>query len=35
MFNLPVLKSLEQKKNLAFHEVKQIGTDLRILARFI
>ena len=35
MFNLPVLESLEQKKNLTFHEVKQIGPDLRILARFI
>lgn len=35
MFNLPVLESLEHKKNLAFHEVKQIGADLRILARFI
>lgn len=35
MFNLPVLESLENKKSLAFHEVKQIGADLRILARFI
>ena len=35
MFNLPALESLEQKKNLTFHEVKQIGADLRILARFI
>jgi len=35
MFNLPVLESLEDKKSLAFHEVKQIGADLRILARFI
>lgn len=35
MFNLPALESLEDKKNLAFHEVKQIGADLRILARFI
>ena len=35
MFNLPVLESLEQKKKLAFHEVKQLGADLRILARFI
>lgn len=34
MFNLPVIESLEQKKNLTFHEVKQIGADLRILARF-
>jgi len=35
MFNLPALESLEHKKNLTFHEVKQIGADLRILARFI
>lgn len=35
MFNLPVLESLEQKKNLAFHEVRQIGADVRILARFL
>jgi diaminohydroxyphosphoribosylaminopyrimidine deaminase/5-amino-6-(5-phosphoribosylamino)uracil reductase len=34
MFNLPAPESLEQKKTLAFHEVKQIGADLRILARF-
>ncbi|GGI54364.1 bifunctional diaminohydroxyphosphoribosylaminopyrimidine deaminase/5-amino-6-(5-phosphoribosylamino)uracil reductase RibD [Oxalicibacterium solurbis] len=34
MFNLPALESLEQKKSLAFHDVKQIGADLRILARF-
>jgi len=35
MFNLPELVSLEQKKNLIFHEIKQIGPDLRMLARFI
>jgi len=34
MFNLPALESLAQKKTLAFHDVKQIGADLRILARF-
>lgn len=34
MFNLPALESLQQKKTLAFHDVKQIGADLRILARF-
>jgi len=34
MFNLSAPESLEQKKNLRFHEVKQIGADLRILARF-
>lgn len=35
MFNLPKLTSLQKKKSLAFHSVKQIGDDLRILARFI
>ncbi|MGH8808018.1 MAG: bifunctional diaminohydroxyphosphoribosylaminopyrimidine deaminase/5-amino-6-(5-phosphoribosylamino)uracil reductase RibD [Noviherbaspirillum sp.] len=35
VFNLPVLDSLEQRQLLSFHEVKQIGPDLRILARFI
>lgn len=35
MFNLPALESLEQKQGLAFHDIKQIGPDLRILARFI
>lgn len=35
MFNLPALESLEQKRNLAFHDIKQIGPDLRILARFV
>src|SRR5690606_1825334 len=34
MFNLPSLDRLEDKHALAFHEVKRIGTDLRILARF-
>lgn len=34
MFNLPALESLAQKKTLAFNDVKQIGADLRILARF-
>lgn len=34
MFNLPALESLQQKKTLVFHDVKQIGADLRILARF-
>jgi diaminohydroxyphosphoribosylaminopyrimidine deaminase/5-amino-6-(5-phosphoribosylamino)uracil reductase len=33
MFELPALKSLERKITLKFHEVKQIGADLRILAR--
>lgn len=35
MFDLPALQSLDGKKELSFHEVKQIGPDLRILARFI
>jgi len=34
MFNLAPPGSLEQRRRLAFHEVKQIGDDLRILARF-
>ncbi|TFW20897.1 bifunctional diaminohydroxyphosphoribosylaminopyrimidine deaminase/5-amino-6-(5-phosphoribosylamino)uracil reductase RibD [Duganella callida] len=34
MFNLPALTDLSHKKHLKFHEVKQIGEDLRILARF-
>jgi diaminohydroxyphosphoribosylaminopyrimidine deaminase/5-amino-6-(5-phosphoribosylamino)uracil reductase len=35
LFNLPMLDALEDRRNLIFHEVKQIGPDLRILARFI
>ncbi|WP_373991278.1 bifunctional diaminohydroxyphosphoribosylaminopyrimidine deaminase/5-amino-6-(5-phosphoribosylamino)uracil reductase RibD [Duganella sp. BuS-21] len=34
MFALPALTDLTQKKQLKFHEVQQIGQDLRILARF-
>lgn len=34
LFNLPVLDKLEHRRMLAFHEVTQIGPDLRILARF-
>ncbi|MHA4870465.1 bifunctional diaminohydroxyphosphoribosylaminopyrimidine deaminase/5-amino-6-(5-phosphoribosylamino)uracil reductase RibD [Duganella sp. PWIR1] len=34
MFSLPALTDLTQKKQLKFHEVQQIGQDLRILARF-
>ena len=34
MFALPALAQLDQKYRLKFHEVKQIGDDLRILARF-
>lgn len=35
MFALSALDSLDQRKQLRFHEIKQIGPDLRILARFI
>jgi diaminohydroxyphosphoribosylaminopyrimidine deaminase/5-amino-6-(5-phosphoribosylamino)uracil reductase len=34
MFALPVLTNLAEKRQLKFHEVKQIGEDLRIIARF-
>jgi diaminohydroxyphosphoribosylaminopyrimidine deaminase/5-amino-6-(5-phosphoribosylamino)uracil reductase len=34
MFALGPLDSLEQRQRLKFHEVKQVGADLRILARF-
>ncbi|OWW22473.1 bifunctional diaminohydroxyphosphoribosylaminopyrimidine deaminase/5-amino-6-(5-phosphoribosylamino)uracil reductase RibD [Noviherbaspirillum denitrificans] len=34
LFDLPTLESLDGRKALAFHEIKQIGPDLRILARF-
>jgi diaminohydroxyphosphoribosylaminopyrimidine deaminase/5-amino-6-(5-phosphoribosylamino)uracil reductase len=33
MFALDALTSLDQKQQLHFHEVRQIGADLRILAR--
>ena len=35
LFDLPALDSLDERRKLAFHEIKQIHTDLRILARFI
>lgn len=35
MFDLAALDTLDQRCELSFHEVKQIGPDLRILARFI
>ncbi|MDB5761356.1 MAG: ribD [Herminiimonas sp.] len=35
LFDLPALDTLDGKRPLSFHEVKQIGPDLRILARFI
>jgi diaminohydroxyphosphoribosylaminopyrimidine deaminase/5-amino-6-(5-phosphoribosylamino)uracil reductase len=34
MFALPALTSLDRQRRLKFHEVQQIGADLRILARF-
>jgi len=34
LFDLGTLASLEDKCQLSFHEIKQIGADLRILARF-
>ncbi|MES2537488.1 MAG: bifunctional diaminohydroxyphosphoribosylaminopyrimidine deaminase/5-amino-6-(5-phosphoribosylamino)uracil reductase RibD [Pseudomonadota bacterium] len=34
LFDLRALESLDGKRALSFHEVKQIGADLRILARF-
>jgi diaminohydroxyphosphoribosylaminopyrimidine deaminase/5-amino-6-(5-phosphoribosylamino)uracil reductase len=33
MFELGPLQSLEQRRRLKFHEVRQVGEDLRILAR--
>ena len=34
MFNLPALDNLEQRYQLSFHDIKRVGADLRILARF-
>jgi diaminohydroxyphosphoribosylaminopyrimidine deaminase/5-amino-6-(5-phosphoribosylamino)uracil reductase len=34
MFALPALATLAGKQQLKFHEVKQVGDDLRLLARF-
>jgi diaminohydroxyphosphoribosylaminopyrimidine deaminase / 5-amino-6-(5-phosphoribosylamino)uracil reductase len=34
LFNLPALADLDGKRDLRFHEIRQIGPDLRILARF-
>lgn len=34
MFALPSLSTLEDRQQLQFHDVVQVGTDLRILARF-
>jgi diaminohydroxyphosphoribosylaminopyrimidine deaminase/5-amino-6-(5-phosphoribosylamino)uracil reductase len=35
LFDLPALDTLDAKRVLSFHEVKHIGADLRILARFL
>nr|WP_154374079.1 bifunctional diaminohydroxyphosphoribosylaminopyrimidine deaminase/5-amino-6-(5-phosphoribosylamino)uracil reductase RibD [Pseudoduganella rivuli] len=35
MFALPALTELSGKHTLTFHEVTQVGADLRILARFV
>jgi diaminohydroxyphosphoribosylaminopyrimidine deaminase/5-amino-6-(5-phosphoribosylamino)uracil reductase len=35
LFDLKALDRLDGKRLLSFHEVKQIGPDLRILARFL
>ena len=34
MFALPTLTDLKQQRTLQFHQVQQVGEDLRILARF-
>jgi diaminohydroxyphosphoribosylaminopyrimidine deaminase/5-amino-6-(5-phosphoribosylamino)uracil reductase len=34
LFDLPALDDLAGQRRLAFHEVRQLGPDLRILARF-
>ena len=35
MFNLPELASLEDKRRLAIGDMRMVGADLRVLARFI
>jgi len=35
MFALPALTELDRKHRLKFHDIKQIGDDVRILARFV
>ena len=35
MFSLPALTDLNQQQRLHFHQISQIGPDLRILARFL
>jgi len=34
MFALPALQQLDQKVRLRFHDIKQTGEDIRVLARF-
>ena len=34
MFALPALEQLDQQYRLRFHDVRQVGEDLRVLARF-
>jgi diaminohydroxyphosphoribosylaminopyrimidine deaminase/5-amino-6-(5-phosphoribosylamino)uracil reductase len=34
LFDLDAPDTLDHKRALSFHEIKQIGPDLRILARF-
>lgn len=35
LFDLPALDNLDGRQSLAFHDVSQVGPDLRILARFL
>ena len=35
LFDLPALENLEGSRKLAFHEVKTVGPDVRLLARFM
>lgn len=33
LFNLPALASLDEKRRVEFHDIRQIGADLRIISR--
>lgn len=35
LFNLPAIDSLEARQALRFHDLRQIGSDLRVLARWL
>jgi len=35
MFELEALTSMDHKRRLKFHEISQVGDDVRLLARFI